>query len=258
MIPAAQMISTFSTPSYSSDSSMATSEASLDPIILIEDEEVLLQTYTHLLEQTIPEYEILAHNNGSDGLKTIREVNPSLIITDLRLPDIDGLLILDEVSKKHPNVPVIVVSGFFGLDQIKEVIGEPENITFISKPFDPHIFGSFIETLLSIKADCTINGISLLNIMQMISADQKSCYLELMEGDRSGVVSFTDGEVRFARTERFRGVDAIMQISEWKNPIILIFNNRKTTKVNIHNVKTETLLLGMVHHLDQINNPSKE
>ncbi|MEM6885749.1 MAG: response regulator [Verrucomicrobiota bacterium] len=237
---------------------MALAEASLDPIILIEDDETLLNLYINLLEDRIPEYDLLAFNHGSQALDAVKAHKPSLIITDLRLPDIDGLQILSEATDRHPNTPVIVVSGFFGLDQIKDTVGDSGNITFISKPFDSRIFGSFVETLLSTEADSTINGISLLNIMQMIAADQKSCYLELLDGEKSGVVSFTQGEVRFARTGEYRGVDAVMKISEWKAPIILIFNDRKTSKVNIHDITTENLSLEIVHHLDRLKNTKAE
>ncbi|MEM1158107.1 MAG: response regulator [Verrucomicrobiota bacterium] len=237
---------------------MTGTDTSLNPIILIEDDDTLLKAYINLLEDRIPEYELLTCNHGALGLKAVQEQRPSLVITDLRLPDIDGLQILSEATSRHPDVPIIVVSGFFGLDQIKDTIGSSGNITFISKPFDSKIFASYVETLLSTEADSTINGISLLNIIQMIAADQKSCYLELHDGEKSGVVSFTEGEVRFARTGEYRGTDAVMKISEWEAPMILIFNDRKTSKVNIYDVSTDTLSLQIVHHLDRINNTKKE
>ncbi|MEM7298217.1 MAG: response regulator [Bacteroidota bacterium] len=258
MIQFTQTLSTSSTLTSSSTSNMKTNETSLNPIILIEDDETLLDLYVGLLEERIPEYEILPFHDGPKGLHAVQQRNPSLIITDLRLPDIDGLQILSEATKQHPNVPVIVVSGFFGLNQIKETIGESDKITFISKPFDSEIFASFVETLLTTDADSTINGISLLNIMQMISADQKSCYLELLHGNESGVVSFTQGKVRFARTGEYRGIEALMKIAEWEAPLIMIFNDRKTSKVNIHDINIDTLSLEIAHHLDQLHNHSTE
>ncbi len=67
-------------------------------------------------------YEVIEASNGADGLQLFREQHPDLVIVDLRMPGMDGLEVLAEISGEQSNTPVIVVSGSERIDDAIQAI----------------------------------------------------------------------------------------------------------------------------------------
>ena len=84
--------------------------ATLPPkILVIDDETVIRQSFTDHLEDL--GYQILTAENGRIGLEIMEQEQPDLILTDLRMPEVDGLGVIEHTRKSMPNMPIIVVSG---------------------------------------------------------------------------------------------------------------------------------------------------
>ncbi|MFC1809223.1 response regulator, partial [Candidatus Omnitrophota bacterium] len=67
-----------------------------------------------------------------EGLHLINTFAPDVIITDIKMPDLDGFDIFKRMQKKFPHVPVIIVTGEGKLQKLFELEGVA---AFISKPF---------------------------------------------------------------------------------------------------------------------------
>ena len=78
-------------------------------IITIDDEEIIRRSFRNYLEDY--DFEIIEADNGKPGLEIIYKTHPDLVLLDLRMPEMDGLEVLAELSKNSPNTPVIVISG---------------------------------------------------------------------------------------------------------------------------------------------------
>ncbi|MEM6822982.1 MAG: response regulator [Verrucomicrobiota bacterium] len=221
------------------------------PVIVIEDDDTLLSSYKLMLEGIDKDIDLILCNCGRSGMEAIHRLTPSLVITDLRLPEIDGLAIVTKTVEKHPGVPIIVVSGIPGLDQVEEATEELSSlVTFVSKPFSPELFAGYVHTILRDQAESRLNGIRLLHIIQLISMENKSCHLEFVQGEHQGSISFDHGQVHYARTDDHDGLDALQQMARWEYPLTLIFNHRKTEKVNIDDPSVESILLQLCHNQD--------
>ncbi len=91
-------------------------------ILLIEDNDVnrmLLSDYLSYCG-----YDVESLSNGSTLFSTIEEFQPDLILLDLKLPDIDGYLLLEQIQQKpdFTKIPIIVVSAFaFKADQERAI-----------------------------------------------------------------------------------------------------------------------------------------
>jgi CheY-like chemotaxis protein len=93
-------------------------------ILLVEDEELLRAGVQEMLE--IQGYEVVTAQNGSLALACMAEQPVDLIITDLVMPQMDGIDFVAQLRKLNPDVPVIVVSGStrnimqrYGIDTIQ-------------------------------------------------------------------------------------------------------------------------------------------
>jgi DNA-binding response OmpR family regulator len=78
-------------------------------ILLIDDDDsvrgMLLQTLTHF------GHTVIEARNGKEGLELFRDAKADLVITDIVMPEKEGIEVLMELRKKHPPVKVIAISG---------------------------------------------------------------------------------------------------------------------------------------------------
>lgn len=80
------------------------------PLILtIDDEEAIRSSFREHLEDY--NYDVIEAENGQKGIEAFRQYHPSLILVDLRMPEVDGLEVLRVVAEESPDTPIIVVSG---------------------------------------------------------------------------------------------------------------------------------------------------
>ena len=118
-------------------------------ILLVEDEELLRAGVQEMLE--IQGYEVVTAQNGSLALACLAERPVDLIITDLVMPQMDGIDFVAQLRKLNPDVPVIVVSGStrnimqrYGIDTIQV----PGANASLPKPFKGADLMAQIQRLL--------------------------------------------------------------------------------------------------------------
>lgn len=79
-------------------------------ILVIDDDREVRNTICENLREC--GYEVLDAGNGAIGLELIEKIGlPDMVITDIIMPEKEGLEIIMEIRKKHPNVRVIAISG---------------------------------------------------------------------------------------------------------------------------------------------------
>lgn len=78
-------------------------------ILAIDDEEPVRQSIVGFLEDC--NYRVLGAESGREGLKIFHDKQPDLVLVDLRMPEMDGLEVLEAVRYVSPETPIIVVSG---------------------------------------------------------------------------------------------------------------------------------------------------
>lgn len=78
-------------------------------ILTIEDDRSVRESFVAHLEDS--GYIAVAAHNGRQGIEIFHQEQPDLVLVDLRMPEIDGLEVLKELSEKCPETPLIVISG---------------------------------------------------------------------------------------------------------------------------------------------------
>ncbi|WP_458776285.1 response regulator [Desulforhopalus sp. 52FAK] len=78
-------------------------------ILMVDDEEVLRESVADFLEDR--DFQVITAENGFQALELFEKEQPDLILSDLRMPEMDGLELLQKISKVSPETPFIVVSG---------------------------------------------------------------------------------------------------------------------------------------------------
>lgn len=105
----------------------------METILIIEDKESMAQ----MLQQTLePEgYKILIAKNGEEGIKLIKENKIDLILTDLKLPDKDGIEVLKASKEDNQIRPVIIMTAYGSIESAVSAM-KCGAFDFITKPFD--------------------------------------------------------------------------------------------------------------------------
>src|SRR5690606_33204365 len=78
-------------------------------LLIIDDDDVVRASVAAYLEDS--GFEVLQANNGLQGLETFERSQPDLVICDLRMPQLDGLELLQRINAMPVDTPVIVLSG---------------------------------------------------------------------------------------------------------------------------------------------------
>ena len=78
-------------------------------ILVIDDEEIVRYTLRKVLERS--GYEVMVASNGAEGIQLFRENPADLIITDILMPEQDGLKTIAALCEESPGVKIIAMSG---------------------------------------------------------------------------------------------------------------------------------------------------
>lgn len=106
----------------------------MQTILIIEDKQSMVEMLTKTLEAE--GFSVFSALTAKDGLELLFRENIKAVITDLKLPDGDGLKIVKTVREGFPFIPVIVMTAFGSIETAVKAIKEGA-YDFISKPFDP-------------------------------------------------------------------------------------------------------------------------
>ncbi len=113
-------------------------------ILLVEDDASLREIGKLLL--TAQGYEVLGAEDGFEGLFALKQSLPDIIISDLRMPNMNGFEFLSVVRRRFPTIPVIAISGeFSGLSVPESVLAD----AFFSKGqyHPPELFAKIVDLL---------------------------------------------------------------------------------------------------------------
>jgi len=100
--------------------------------LVVDDEPGLRTVMSNILKSE--GYNVITAEDGRKAIDMVRLSNPDLIFLDIRLPDMDGLQILEEVKKINPGIPVIMCSGFSDVESAVHTV-KMGAFDYISKPF---------------------------------------------------------------------------------------------------------------------------
>ncbi len=103
-------------------------------IIVVEDERGARTTLCGILEDA--GYAVIGFEKGADALETMRSSTFDAIITDIRLPDVGGIEILEMARETNPDVAVIMMTGYAGVETAIDAVNEGAYAYFV-KPVNP-------------------------------------------------------------------------------------------------------------------------
>ncbi len=114
-------------------------------VLVVDDEDDFLATYERLLGRQ--GYDVITATSRTAGLAALAGEPPHLVISDLRLPDGDGLDVVRAARGAREPVPVIVVTGYPSDETRRAALGAGAT-TFLSKPFAAAVLLAAIRSIV--------------------------------------------------------------------------------------------------------------
>jgi DNA-binding response OmpR family regulator len=128
------------------------SETDVKRVVCVEDEPEMIDLIRLILSRK--GFEVIGANGGKQGLETIREQKPDLVLLDLMMPDMDGWEVYQQMKadKETTDIPVIVVTA--KAQSIDKVLGLhiAKVDDYISKPFSPQELLDSVDQVLKKEA----------------------------------------------------------------------------------------------------------
>jgi two-component system response regulator HydG len=102
-------------------------------VLIAEDEEITLK---HLVNTLTKEgYDVVGTKNGREALEKISRDQFDVLITDIKMPEINGIELLDRAKERNPEIEVLVITGFGSIGSAVEAMKKGA-YEYITKPFD--------------------------------------------------------------------------------------------------------------------------
>jgi CheY-like chemotaxis protein len=186
-------------------------------VLVVDDEETLTWSMTKTLDKDKGRYELIITNKGTDALQVLGKTPIDVVVTDIRMPDINGLDLLSWIREKYPSTKVIIMTAY-GSPEVQKEATRRGSYYYIEKPFEISDLRTLILRALEEKRGGFVGQVvdlQLIDIIQMACLGRLTMSLAISKGDEEGLIYFKNGEIAHAEAGDLEGKDALYTILEW-------------------------------------------
>lgn len=115
-------------------------------IVLADDEPIVRKRLKLALEKD--GYQVEVYEDGSDVLDRLQEKTFDIVVTDVRMEDVDGIRVLQEAMARSRRTKVIIITGYATVEMAREALAKGA-FDLIAKPFKPDDLREIIERAAS-------------------------------------------------------------------------------------------------------------
>jgi DNA-binding NtrC family response regulator len=121
-------------------------------LLVIDDEEGIRNLLDTLLRRK--GYDVVLADGGPNGLELFRREHPDIVVLDLKMPEMDGMAVFQEIRKLNPGQPVIVLTGARH-PEAEEHLRACGVFEYVEKEFSLHRLGDALKRVLAASPSAT-------------------------------------------------------------------------------------------------------
>ncbi|MBL0311737.1 MAG: response regulator [Holophagaceae bacterium] len=198
-------------------------------VLVVDDEELFLRTTQDGFAGAALDVTVLTAKNGKLAAQILDSRHVDLVVTDLKMPEMDGYGLLSHMSRHHPGIPAIVMTAF-GTPEIETRLRDQGITCVLDKPFDFPRLQKTVTEALSAMARGHLTGISLATFLQMIQMERKTCMVRVESNHNRGLLHFKEGQLIQSQTGELSGEAAALAILAWEEPSIELLKANTATR----------------------------
>ncbi len=164
-------------------------------VLIAEDDAGQRMLMYEYLQKYRDQFDVLFANDGLEAMEMLRREPISLLVTDLKMPRVEGLVLLAYVSRNFPELPCIAMTSL-RIPHLKRKL-QQDVLYYLEKPFGQDRFCEAIVSALNRETlEASVEGISVGSFLQLIGMELKTCICEiLLPDDDKGFFYFKDGDL---------------------------------------------------------------
>ena len=221
-------------------------------VLLVDDDTEMLHALKEGFKRYLESFAVLLAEDGLQALEVLEKNIISLVVTDLKMPKMDGFELLAHIMQHYPDIPVIIITGY-STPEMEKLAREGGAVGYIAKPFlIENLARQILTTLRRESEGGTLHNISSGMFLQLIEMEQKTCTIRLEEkaGGKKGILFFRDGELLDARLNNMQGESAAHEIFSW-DAVNLSIQNGCALKENKIQSDLQPLILEAMRRKDE-------
>lgn len=227
-------------------------------VLLVDDDNEMLLA----LKQGFSKYrESFAVQLASDGRKAVERLKKSvvsLVVTDLKMPGMDGFELLAHIMEYYPDIPVIIITGY-STPEMEHLARDGGAVGYIAKPFLIENLARRIMTTLRKESEGGIlHNVSSGMFLQLVEMEQKTCTIRLEDKftGKKGILFFHEGDLLDARVNDLQGEAAAYEVFAWEQVNLSIQNGCALKEKRIHSEMQHLVLEAVRRQDESISNES--
>jgi CheY-like chemotaxis protein/predicted regulator of Ras-like GTPase activity (Roadblock/LC7/MglB family) len=194
-------------------------------ILVVDDEPSVLFALSEGLSDRRRGVRVSTAANGIEAVAVLEAEPVDLVLTDLRMPDMDGFELLAFLRRNYAALPVILMTAL-GNSETSSRLATAGSFECLPKPFDLPDLKRKIAEMLAQSVKGRVENISLASFLQLLEMERKTCTLSIRsshaEGDHEGKLYFRVGRLVGAATGTETGRAAALEIVTWEHTDIEI------------------------------------
>lgn len=191
----------------------------MNNVLIVDNDPNMLRTLCGLLQSQGGFLNVLAATNGNQALQLLQQMSIQIVITAIRVPELDGFELVARLAKEYPAVKVIVMTNN-AKPLLRARIKQFPSAVHLDQAHDLSMLTKRVFTELQIDYGGQVRGINLSSFLQMMALENRTCTLKVTSKNRIGFLWLEQGELIAARSASARGKEAALQIISWQNVLI--------------------------------------
>jgi CheY-like chemotaxis protein len=212
-------------------------------VLIVDDEKPFLLSVSDGFNLYAADFNLFTAENGKQAIDLLAATKIDIVVTDLKMPEMDGFDLLAYMSRNYPTIPIIVMTAF-GTPEIETRLNAFSIAQYIEKPLDFNMLTEKIFDILAASSSGHIKGISLPSFLQLVESDKKTCTLRITSRGREGYICFVKGKPMDAKAGELEGKEAAYEIICWEDAEIEIKSGCRQRKDTICSTLTHLLMEG--------------
>ncbi len=195
-------------------------------VLIVDDDREMLLSLKEGLERYFASFRVLTAEDGIIAMEMLKNKTVSLVVSDLKMPRMDGFSLLAHIMEYYPDIPVVIITGY-STPEMERLARQGGAVGYIGKPFMiEDLARKIMATLRHESEGGTLHSVSSGMFLQLIEMEQKTCTIRLVDktSDSRGVLFFRDGELFDARVGSLQGEAAAYRIFSWDEVNLSIQN----------------------------------
>lgn len=193
-------------------------------VLIVDDDHIWLRLIKKKFANYADTFTTLTALDGKAAVASLKDNMVSLVVTDMQMPEMDGLALLAHLSENYPDIPAIIMTAY-STPVSKKTSLDRGAAGYIEKPFVVEDLASkIIKTLQKETEGGTLQTIPIDMFIQLIQMEQKTCTIRVFNKftKNRGILFFYKGDLMDARINNRQGNTAAYEIFAWDSVTLSI------------------------------------